>query len=47
MEKKKNPDRILTEWRAHPGIWDSDIILLQEVAHFAGGPSQHSADIGE
>src|SRR4051812_31809580 len=36
MEKKTNPDRILAEWRAHAGIWDSDIILLQEVPHFAG-----------
>jgi endonuclease/exonuclease/phosphatase family metal-dependent hydrolase len=37
MEKNKDPDRILTEWRAHPDIWDSDIILMQEVAHFASG----------
>jgi endonuclease/exonuclease/phosphatase family metal-dependent hydrolase len=35
MEKRKDPDRILREWRAHPDIWDSDIILMQEVAHYA------------
>jgi endonuclease/exonuclease/phosphatase family metal-dependent hydrolase len=40
MAKEKNPERILKEWRAHPAIWNSDILLLQEVAHFdAGQPS--------
>jgi endonuclease/exonuclease/phosphatase family metal-dependent hydrolase len=37
MAKEKNPERVLNEWQAHPGIWDSDIILLQEVPHFAAG----------
>ena len=35
MEKRTDPDRILRGWRAHPDIWDSDIILMQEVAHYA------------
>jgi len=36
MAKERNPERILTEWRSHPAIWNSDIILLQEVAQPAG-----------
>ena len=34
MAKEKNLERILIEWRAHPAIWNSDVMLLQEVAHF-------------
>lgn len=36
IAKMKYPDRVLAEWRAHPEIWNSDLILLQEVPHFAG-----------
>src|SRR5579884_4244240 len=36
MAKEKDSERILREWRAHPGIWNSDSILLQEVAQFGG-----------
>lgn len=33
MAKERNAERILQEWRTHPAIWDSDVLLLQEVAH--------------
>ena len=39
MAKEKDADRIVQEWRGHQGIWNSDILLLQEVAHFTDGPS--------
>jgi endonuclease/exonuclease/phosphatase family metal-dependent hydrolase len=39
MAKEKNLERVLEEWRAHPEIWNSDVILLQEVAHFTAGQS--------
>ena len=35
MAKEKDTERILKEWRANPKIWNSDVMLLQEVAHFA------------
>lgn len=37
IAKIKDPERVLAEWRNHPEIWNSDLILLQEVPHFAGG----------
>ena len=37
IAKMKHPERVLAEWRAHPEIWNSDLILLQEVPHFTGG----------
>ncbi len=36
MDKQRSAERILAEWRSHPAIWNSDIILLQEVAQFPG-----------
>ena len=32
MAKERSAERILAEWRAHPAIWNSDVLLLQEVA---------------
>lgn len=37
MAKVRDPERVIREWRAHPGIWNSDVLLLQEVAHYADG----------
>jgi endonuclease/exonuclease/phosphatase family metal-dependent hydrolase len=40
MDKVKDPERVLGEWRKHPEIWNSGVLLLQEVAHSSeGGPS--------
>ena len=46
MAKEKNPERILKEWRAHPDILNSDIILLQEVAHNGADRPSAAAILG-
>jgi endonuclease/exonuclease/phosphatase family metal-dependent hydrolase len=37
MAKVQDPERVLREWRTHPDIWNSGVVLLQEVVHYAGG----------